>query len=716
MQDGKSLPQKTINDSDKSSPGENNQFLQLLRASDGGFSLEKNDVTVRASNVASHQRATSTLPDLFAPPESPATNPPEAISGGGEKAVVGDESEQKPAPPPAHAIHTSISSPIPLLPRTKVHDDALPPRPRSSSLGRNISGGTAISDADDLPLHGEGIALGGHESNGIVHGRNARTTTSALSPRTRQRVVESFLHPSNNEGLPRPPAMGGKDRAVSFDPHAKQNDQPQSRPNNPSMVDFPLRRRLPSDSRVINLDEILTAGPYEVEAETNILKALEEQPSHRRFRSETSTILSYVPDNMGHDFSDDGYDEVEKVDSLEDGLNSFEAATSSGKGHGSAEEKDIEQVIPFLKAEKKRHRRNMSVEDRLAGLATEFYKLDDKQGDNKHKTDLRLDNRPLENVSSADAFRNNAALVSNSEDSSSLASKTRVVDMSPPLSRVEEGNEDEQSNDTTNSSNPDNRNFEGRVSRRSRMLAGATDTLKDDWEIWRSFFNPRKEHIAAYTKTVFVFLGVPLIAVAIILFYGFENPPTGISSDGSPGNRASASWWLLFGFRQTLTLSLAFLLQMLFVDFLSIGTRVMLKLVGPILTLLIVQSKGWPFVCFCWSLLDFGLLFGNRPVARHWLHWQTYVGLFNSKNPSGQVVDSFYNTRVLTIVACVSVVVAIKRFVVGLYLSRNTFSKCINWWSKSIRPIGGKCTHWFFVFGFFRQNIMEISWPRSYRK
>jgi hypothetical protein len=323
-----------------------------------------------------------------------------------------------------------------------------------------------------------------------------------------------------------------------------------------------------------------------------------------------------------------------------------------------------------MKATKKGHRRSLSVEDRLSGLATEMSLL------RKQPTtaELRAERRPLNNASSADNFLHNTLLVS---DDGSLPAKLKASEVSNTLSRVEEGDDEEASTTSSDDSNPNGGSVgdKTRKSRRSHLLSSAADTLKDDWEIWSSFFNPRKEHIVAYSKILVLYFGIPFLAVSAILFYAFDNPPTGKSPDGSPGSRASASWWLLFVVRQSVTLSTALLLQMIIVDFLSISTRLMLRIVGPILTLLIVQSKGWPFVCFFWSLLDFGLLHGDNYVARHWLYWQEPVQLFNAKNPSGQVVDNPVNTEILLIICCVSLAVSVKRFVVGLFLSRNTFSE-----------------------------------------
>jgi hypothetical protein len=75
-----------------------------------------------------------------------------------------------------------------------------------------------------------------------------------------------------------------------------------------------------------------------------------------------------------------------------------------------------------------------------------------------------------------------------------------------------------------------------------------------------------------------------------------------------------------------------------------------------------------------WGLVNFGMLHGQNPFVRHWAYWQKFVSLFNDTNPSGHVVDSKWNTTVLLIMVCVSLAVALKRFLVGLYLGRQTFN------------------------------------------
>jgi hypothetical protein len=464
------------------------------------------------------------------------------------------------------------------------------------------------------------------------------------------------------------------------------------------------RRRLQSDAtRTINLNDLLSSGPYEIEAETNILKAIEEKPSrHRRYISETSTILSGVPDTMAHDFSLEEADDPPLGDGSQDGVyaSSYHGTSSTEEGEPSQGTGpppppplqplvDVEEEMPLIKVDKKKnqlHRRTMSVEDRLAGLTFEYSNLED--GKNGSAAGNRnSDNVGSTNVSSGEAFRQNTAVISRMEETNSPAGRNRkYTDFSDKLPAVvetdeespgTEGGRDEESNFGENDADGNDPNTtDSRRTRRKeaqqKILSRATDHLKEDLEVWRTFFSPRKENVKTYFKFVTIYMGVPLIGAAFVLFYAFDNPPT---YDKDAITNASASWWLLFCMRQVITLSLALLMQLLIIDFLSVGTRVMLRIVGPILTLLIVQSRGWPFVFFWWSMFDFALIQGDRELSQHWLFWQDFVGLFNTSNPSGNVVDNPIYLRVLVLTAVISVVVAIKRFVVGLWLSRNTFSE-----------------------------------------
>lgn len=171
-----------------------------------------------------------------------------------------------------------------------------------------------------------------------------------------------------------------------------------------------------------------------------------------------------------------------------------------------------------------------------------------------------------------------------------------------------------------------------------------------DFEEWLKF---KKMSIYAYVKFMLFFIIVPAIGVAAILFYAVGNPPCGttdecnealqtrtvvLNSTGDNGiisitrdifEDASASWWILFILcRQPITLSLSLATQSFIIDFLALRSKWAVKLVGPFVTLFIVQSKGWPFIVFCWGLYNFALLYGSSKWASHWLYWQVRTNAY----------------------------------------------------------------------------------------
>lgn len=118
---------------------------------------------------------------------------------------------------------------------------------------------------------------------------------------------------------------------------------------------------------------------------------------------------------------------------------------------------------------------------------------------------------------------------------------------------------------------------------------------------------------------------------------------------------------------------MAFATQSIVIDFLALSSRVMLNTVGPVVTLLVVQSKGWPFILTFWAIYSLILLCGDTEYAHHWGYWQDWIGMFNKDNPSGDVVNNELIQEILVNAIIVGVAVAIKRLTVGLLLGRQTF-------------------------------------------
>ena len=95
------------------------------------------------------------------------------------------------------------------------------------------------------------------------------------------------------------------------------------------------------------------------------------------------------------------------------------------------------------------------------------------------------------------------------------------------------------------------------------------------------------------TSSAFARFGFLSLMTAFILFYFLRNPSLDFIGD------ATISWWLVFIARQTLTLQLAIISQSVVIDGLALKSRYVVKILSPLLTLCIVSSKGWPFLCTC---------------------------------------------------------------------------------------------------------------------
>jgi hypothetical protein len=632
----KNIPVKAV--------GGGDNFLNFLRASNpGAYHGNENDDTLRASNGngQGHKQTPSNLSDLFDPP--PPQYPNSASVGWSSPASPGSLSSINDVQLP--------SGPLPPRPPPPARPAPIHNRNRSVSFDKDV---LRHKPASDTVL----------QQPTVMEDLEEESVASRFS--AAQRAADGR------------PTLGGRTISVNLGQLGNRE----------------------ISNRKLTIDDLLGTGKYETEAETSILKALEEHqqqnapPSHQRFQSETSTILTGVPDNLAHDFS------------LEGGSAEGNTADSAIKRNASHDDEDThssrssqmnkQQSVPLINRDRmpkqSSHRKTMSVEDRLAGLTFAMWNMEDDGSDDFGE--MRNTPEPSSG-SSGDQFSRDAALVAGHD--SPMPLRNRLNTGGSNFHGLPAVNEDEESqssddNKVTNSSSGDegpgcpdvesNHPTSGREhrkrrrnQRRSTMITGAADKLKDDWDIWKTFFRPRREHMLAYLKRILCWVLVPFIGIAAIIFYFAENPPTGKSVEGQPNTDPSASWWLLFVVRQICTASLALGLQVFVIDFMCIGTKGMLRLLGPLLTLLLVQSKGWPFVVFCWSLLDFGMLYGDNAFVHHWGYWQDYVGLFNAENPSGDVVGSDWNKTVLLIGVTVSVFVALKRFVVGLLLGRQTFRK-----------------------------------------
>ncbi|KAL3911714.1 MAG: hypothetical protein SGILL_007172 [Bacillariaceae sp.] len=204
------------------------------------------------------------------------------------------------------------------------------------------------------------------------------------------------------------------------------------------------------------------------------------------------------------------------------------------------------------------------------------------------------------------------------------------------------------------------------------------------------FIRPRRQSIVKFLIALW-WLATVAIGVAAILFYLAGNSPTGIvdleasaalngtfvTTGGEkidPLANASHSWWILYAcVRLPITFALARFLQSFCIDFLILERRCIAGCMGPTMTLLLVQAKGWPATLFFWAVCNLGLLYGDSRFVAHWGYWQSYVEVFNEANPQGSAISSNFNLTVQLCALGVSIVVAVKRLLIGFYQGRKIF-------------------------------------------
>jgi hypothetical protein len=693
----------------------NNTFLSELRASSGGvikssaeiresssvldFIVTSNDDTLSAGNTEKYRRGFSSLSGIFEVP--PSTNVP----------------SNSDADPPRDPSPSSR-----ILPPRK------PPPAAAAPVNAFNTGRDSVSA---LPTKPPAVNL---------HNRDVSWGKVDFKPPANDTSSRHLQQPSLDGSA----TFFSMDGSLSNENNIRETERNQQ------------HDRSASRARILSLEDILQAGPFEQEAETHILRALEfdypEPHNRQRLDTTTSTILSQVPESALQDFtmspvSTEGEGEntlsgsPERVNT-EEGDAGNQSSQTSMRSKRSSEQ---QQMKPPLQA----HRRKLTVEQNLFEMTTAMSALHDERptyiNDRRPDIDDNAHSGGVDQLTgSADNFAHNAVLLSRVQEEAKIGPTTSKAkdrwqhllgnlptvgvdqetkaslptnegkdrsdhlrgDLPPPrqgasheqtpsptptLDDLEatkhQGKEVEYAVPQDVGETPEGASVgtndvskpgRGRQNnRRSSVFAVANDKLKEDWELWRAFFRPRKDTLWIYIKTVLFYLILPAGVISTILFYFFENPPTG-KGEAETDSRASASWWLIFMcVRQVLTFSLALGMQGLIIDFLSLGSRVMLRLVGPVITLLVVTAKGWPFIVFWWAVLDFAMLHGDGAFAKHWAFWQDKIDMFNSNNPSGNIVNNEWNTRVLSIAVSVSLVVAIKRFIVGLYLGRQTYCKFV---------------------------------------
>lgn len=240
----------------------------------------------------------------------------------------------------------------------------------------------------------------------------------------------------------------------------------------------------------------------------------------------------------------------------------------------------------------------------------------------------------------------------------------------------------------------------------ARKLASKKPLRRGDCASMLSFLNP-VESITFLLRGLFrstMPIAVVCFAVAWILFHYCNNPSWGALNMPD----VSLSWWFNFigecdslsratswngplgNFphrrissrtgRQLLLLELSRLCQFILIDCIIHSTRLGKKL-GALVRLVLVESRGYPFVLSSWGLWDLILLQGNGKFQMNWLYF-TGIGLYSSENPGNYIFDSDWYLGVLHCMIAIGCATTIKRVWLKTAFGRRNVGM---FWMKSRR-------------------------------
>jgi hypothetical protein len=526
-----------------------------------------------------------------------------------------------------------------------------------------------------------------------------------------------------------------EDFSLASYPTSKDHPMPRTHRPTKSVISlsdasaFSLLTNSPHPRRVV-LDDVLKCNPLETEAETLIMRVLEEQENANRNRAETDT--SALTTNLTDDtdnVSPGGRQKSspEGMDDESDDDSEFQPFIDDKR---AGDEKPGGMPVP-IRHMRRSHQRQNTIESQLMDLTEVFEKLDA----NPSIPDQELKPRSGD-FSSGTTFAENAAIIFRNVntdrergDTSSLifdieqgkqempkhsqqsgkvafgADHGIVVDQK--LSHVEEGCDEEETGSHQERPPSLGQPASKQTGLWKNMYTTAQNCIDRKHIINFVSFLVSRSNVLRYYAWAYVTIVAPLIGISFVLFYLADNPPTGIlnynvtsvfdpktnettlvnvKGEEFQAQTASASWWLLFIVRQLTLLSAAALIQLIVVDYCCVTTQIAPKCVGKLAALFIVQSEGWPFVVFFWGILDFSFLSGKTPWADHWAYWQDVIGLFNYQNPSGSIPSSELYIRILCIAVAITLVVSLKRLWLGVALGRKTY----RFYAEDLAKVMGK--------------------------
>jgi hypothetical protein len=500
-----------------------------------------------------------------------------------------------------------------------------------------------------------------------------------------------------------------------FDAKAESSEDRAEKFNNLREDDIEPR----SHVAALSLTEVIS--PFESEAETHILKVIEERERSTRVFQSSKAVLGGLTttDAMELDMQMENVMTAASEDKEEEKKQDEEAGAvdaASDLASYASKQTSMGSRQRILSADYVDDSKPERAETTLFDLAHQFrsiHKAGQKDHHEEIKQDLKMGRRQLASsdigrmdallskrnlapTSAVDDLVNDAVMLFRGNTKENKASSVRNSaddpkkndDVATPTV-YEQGEEVDEESDVELGGSPPGEgsdpDLSGEESSRSnkhvkssmyqmakRHAIGAKQHAKDDIDHFHAFLKPRKGSALSYVRVTLLYIILPALGIATLLFYVVGNPRMRHVGD------ASISWFIIFlCIRQVVTFTFARISTVFFIEYLALKTTLLLRLFGSYITLTIVQSKGWPSLMSWWAFYDLLMLSGDGRFARHWLFYQPWIKMFNEENPAGEVTQSVWNFRILVAGLVVGIIVSVKRFVVGLYLGRRQYGEVL---------------------------------------
>lgn len=372
---------------------------------------------------------------------------------------------------------------------------------------------------------------------------------------------------------PRPPPVASQGRKWSVESSIswRGDNQSSPKPRLAANTAFPMLKQ-PS-----RLELEASAILNELQSETNLIRDLDKTNPLRPRAGTGNTIFSEVPmdDDLAHNFviEDDQGLVLSKESNLSSRSNSQHTPTSpnsqnagetEGRPRARFNSQDVSTAsgVPGAKSHRSalsgssnpRHKRvqTNTVEETLFGLnsAWEEMKSLDKKTDAANEETQTI---PPHN----DVFATAEMLFNR---------KTGKTDQTPTdiehggmgaIDEAEKESSDSEPQGGHDAAAPSGDDGPDRRSEYSKKPSSKrnpfkhlpyANKIKNDWEVFSKFLRPRRKTMATYARWLVMYVMLPALGIASILFYLAGNPPDGKcpTNDGCPerNDRASASWWV----------------------------------------------------------------------------------------------------------------------------------------------------------------------------